>query len=83
MKPVSLLLCGMVVSSLAVPTLAQERPPSWNWHPDRPAGLKASQNGAPDRGFTPPTPRGDLRGDIASNVRERPDPSRGNDQRRR
>ncbi|CAG4919715.1 hypothetical protein [Paraburkholderia gardini] len=83
MKPVSLLLYGMVVSLLAVRTLAQERPQMWNWHPERSASLKTGQNDTPDRSFTPPTPRGNLRGDIASNARERPDVSRDNDQRRR
>jgi hypothetical protein len=33
--------------------------------------------------FTPPAPRGDLRGDIASNVRARPEAPRGDDARRR
>ncbi|MGF6778123.1 hypothetical protein [Paraburkholderia sp. GAS334] len=83
MKPMSLLLCGIVVSTLAAPTLAQERPQTWNLHPERPASLKAWQNDAPGHGFTPPTPRGDLRGDIASNARERPEPSHDNGQRRR
>ncbi len=83
MKPVSLLLCGMVVSILAAPVLAQERPQVWNWHPERSASSKTWQNDMPARGFTPPTPRGDLRGDIASNVRGRPDVSHDNDQRRR
>ena len=82
MKPVSLLLCGMVVSLLAVRAQAQERPQIWNWHPERSASLKTWQNDTPDRNFTPPTPRGNLRGDIASNVRGRPDVSRDNDQRR-
>ena len=83
MKPVSLLLCGMVVSILAAPVLAQERPQVWNWRPERSASSKTWQNDMPARGFTPPTPRGDRRGDLASNVCGRPDVSHDNDQRRR
>lgn len=78
MKPVSLLLRGIVVSSiaLAVGVAAQERPQ--NRAPKgRATTIEAAQhaNGQP-REFTPPAPRGDLRGDIASNVRVRPEPVR-------
>lgn len=74
MKPMSLLLCGIVVSSMAAPVLAQQRQQAWNWRPDRPATTEAWQQGnAQNHEFTPPAPRGDLRGDIASNVRARPD----------
>jgi hypothetical protein len=84
MKPMSLLLCGIVVSSLAAPALAQQRPQGWNWRPDHPANLQTwQQSDARARGFTPPAPRGDLRGDIASNVRERPEPQHDDGQRRR
>ncbi|MGF6771149.1 hypothetical protein P3T18_003628 [Paraburkholderia sp. GAS199] len=84
MKPMSLLLCGIVVSSMAAPTLAQQRPQGWNWRPDRTASVQAwQQSEARGRDFTPPTPRGDLRGDIASNVRARPDVPRGDPGRRR
>ncbi|MEZ0605353.1 hypothetical protein ACAX43_24780 [Paraburkholderia sp. IW21] len=77
MKPMSLLLYGIVVSSMAAPALAQQRPQGWNWRPDRTATAEASQqSGARSRDFTPPAPRGDLRGDIASNVRTRPEPPR-------
>jgi hypothetical protein len=38
---------------------------------------------ARNRDFTPPAPRGDLRGDIASNVRARPEPRRDNPSQRR
>ncbi|MGF6633758.1 hypothetical protein [Paraburkholderia sp. MM6662-R1] len=83
MKPMSLVLCGIVISSMAAPAIAQQRPQGWNWRPDRQATLEAwQQSEAHNRDFTAPTPRGDLRGDIASNVRARPDAPR-EDQRRR
>jgi hypothetical protein len=73
----SLLACGMVVSSLAATASAQQRPQGWNWRPEQPATLQAWQQAeARNQNFTPPTPRGDLRGDIASNVRARPDGQR-------
>ena len=84
MKPMSLLLCGIVISSIAAPALAQQRPQGWNWRPDRTASLDASQQGhTRGREFTPPAPRGDLRGDIASNVRTRPETPREEPSRRR
>ncbi|AXF14656.1 hypothetical protein PQQ88_23220 [Paraburkholderia caledonica] len=84
MKPMSLLLCGIVLSSMAASTLAQERPQGWNWRPDRTASMEAwQQSAARSREFTPPTPRGDLRGDIASNVRARPEAPHGEPSRRR
>ncbi|WP_341312473.1 hypothetical protein WN982_13420 [Paraburkholderia sp. IMGN_8] len=84
MKPMSLLLCGIVVSSMAAPALAQQRPQGWNWRPDHTASVDASQQSETrNRGFTPPAPRGDLRGDIASNVRTRPEPPREDPTRRR
>ncbi|RKE36611.1 hypothetical protein B0G76_2813 [Paraburkholderia sp. BL23I1N1] len=84
MKPMSLLLCGIVVSSMAAPVLAQQRPQGWNWRPDHSATVEAWQQSDPrSREFTPPAPRGDLRGDIASNVRARPDQPREDPTRRR
>jgi hypothetical protein len=84
MKPMSLLLCGIVVSSMAAPAFAQQRPQTWNWRPDHPATVEAwQQSETRARGFTPPAPRGDLRGDIASNVRARPEPPREDSTRRR
>jgi hypothetical protein len=84
MKPMSLLLCGIVISSIAAPALAQERQQAWNWRPDHTASLQAwQQSEARNRDFTPPAPRGDLRGDIASNVRARPDVPREDPGRRR
>ncbi|EIF31602.1 hypothetical protein BCh11DRAFT_07131 [Burkholderia sp. Ch1-1] len=83
MKPMSLLLCGIVVSSMAAPALAQQRQQAWNWRPDRAATVEAWQQGDTHaRDFTPPAPRGDLRGDIASNVRTRPEAPRQDPTRR-
>lgn len=84
MKPMSLLLCGIVVSSMTAQAFAQERQQGWNWRPERTASLQTwQQNPGRSRDFTPPTPRGDLRGDIASNVHARPDTAREDGQRRR
>ncbi|MFC0398922.1 hypothetical protein [Paraburkholderia rhizosphaerae] len=86
MRPMSLLMCGIVVSTLAATAAAQQRPQGWNWKPDQPATLEAWQQAETrNHDFTPPTPRGDLRGDIASNVRApRSDaPSRDDASRRR
>jgi hypothetical protein len=67
-----LLLVGIVVSSMAAPVFSQRRPQEWDSRPDRPAAGEAWQQGERVLDFTPPVPRGDLRGDIASNVRTRP-----------
>lgn len=84
MKPMSLLLCGIVVSLIAAPSFAQQKPSGWNWRPDQPATREAwQQQGERSREFTPPAPRGDLRSDIASNVRTRPEPVREEAPRRR
>ncbi|NMM01046.1 hypothetical protein HHL24_24280 [Paraburkholderia sp. RP-4-7] len=84
MKPMSLLLCGIVVSSMAAPALAQQRPQGWNWRPDHTATAEAWQQSEPrNRDFTPPVPRGDLRGDIASNARTRQEPPREDPTHRR
>jgi Ni/Co efflux regulator RcnB len=80
----SLLLCGIVISSMAAPAFAQQRQQAWNWRPDHAAAADTwQQSEAHNRDFTPPAPRGDLRGDIASNVRARPDASHGEPARRR
>jgi hypothetical protein len=84
MRPMSLLVCGIVVSTLAATAFAQQRPQGWNWRPEQPATLQAwQQTEARNQNFTPPAPRGDLRGDIASNVRARPDTQRDEDLSRR
>ena len=87
MKPMSLLSRGIVLSVLvASGVLAQQRPPGFERpnRPASPAALATAQHPAPPdpKGqFTPPAPRGDLRGDIASNVRGRPDVQPGEDAR--
>ncbi|MGH8782300.1 hypothetical protein [Paraburkholderia sp.] len=93
MKPVSLLLRGIVVSSVAIAVVvaAQESPQKHWAQSGRAATVEAAQRANGQRKeFTPPAPRGDLRGDIASNVRVRPEPqarenrdNRNNDPRRR
>ncbi len=89
MRPMSPLLCGIVVSLLAATSAAQQRPQGWNWRPDQPATVQAWQEAearadARNHAFTPPAPRGDLRGDIASNVRApRPEPPRDDGSRPR
>jgi hypothetical protein len=75
MKPMSLLLVGIVVSSMATPVFSQKRPQEQNWRPDRPVTVEVWQQGERVRDFTPQAPRGDLRGDIANNVRTRPEPT--------
>jgi hypothetical protein len=51
---------------------------------DKPATVEAWQQAETrNHEFTPPAPRGDLRGDIASNVRARPEAQRGDGARRR
>jgi hypothetical protein len=86
MRPMSLILCGIVVSIFAATALAQQRPQQgWSWKPNQPATLEAWQQAQTrNHDFTPPTPRGDLRGDIASNVRApRPVQPRDDDASRR
>ncbi|WP_109479471.1 hypothetical protein [Paraburkholderia sp. C35] len=84
MRPMSLRVCGLVIAMLAATASAQQRSQGWNWRPEQPATLQAWQQAdARNQNFTPPTPRGDLRGDIASNVRARPDGQREEGQPRR
>jgi hypothetical protein len=72
MKPMSLLACGIVVSLFGGTDSVHAQ--------SREYSLRASAKpGAPPQELThapetaPPAPRGDLRGDIASNVRARPE----------
>ena len=84
MRPMSLYVCGLLMSLLAATAFAQQRPQGWNWRPEQPATLQAWQQAeARSQNFTPPAPRGDLRGDIASNVRARPDGQRDDVPQRR
>ncbi|AIO66599.1 hypothetical protein [Burkholderia oklahomensis] len=75
MKPMSLLkACGIVVSlALAAPSHADQFPPKQHEQRER---VARSQAGATAPGARPNVPRGDLRGDIASNARARNDAQR-------
>ena len=89
MKPMSLLVCGIVVSSLSAAVTVHAESSAGNF------ALRASttttQAGPQDwrkesvRGndLTGAAPRGDLRSDIANNARARPEPERGNHLRKR
>ncbi|WP_158934354.1 hypothetical protein [Burkholderia sp. S171] len=83
MKPMSLLVCGIVFSSLGAATSVRAESSAGNF------ALRANTVNTqaspqdwrkePVRGsnMTETAPRGDLRGDIASNARARPEPDRG------
>ncbi|SAK77054.1 hypothetical protein AWB79_04695 [Caballeronia hypogeia] len=77
MKASTLLVHGAFVAltSTAAMSQAPPPPPASDFHVSTKASLAATQNGR-NRDATPPAPRGDLRGDIASNVRARPDAER-------
>ncbi|WP_136898232.1 hypothetical protein [Trinickia terrae] len=73
----SLLLCGVVVSLATVAAQAQHSPRDWGRQPNGTTPQSApSRDDARSRQLNPTVPRGDLRGDIASNARMRADPSR-------
>ncbi len=79
MKPMSMLLGGILVSSIALMAVAQQNKPHLNPHPRLPvptAAQPARANAARAQPFQPPAPRGNLRGDIASNARGLSEPSR-------
>jgi hypothetical protein len=77
MKPMSLLLCGIAVSSLAVGAQAQHAPHDANRQSESAtAQSPAPRNDPHGRQAAPSVPRGDLRGDIASNARQRAENSR-------
>ncbi|SOE81417.1 hypothetical protein SAMN05446927_4699 [Caballeronia arationis] len=75
MKPMSRLACGIVVSVLYGVAIAQAQlqPEDLSVQASARAAVPGQQDVARARDFSPPAPRGDLRGDIASNVRVRPD----------
>jgi hypothetical protein len=77
MKPMSRLASGIVVSLLcgAIHAQAQLQPGDLSVKASARAAAPAQQNVSRARDFSPPAPRGDLRGDIASNVRARPEPA--------
>ncbi|CAN7242424.1 hypothetical protein LJR029_003523 [Caballeronia sp. LjRoot29] len=80
MKPMSLLVCGIVLSSLSTGLTVHAESSAGNFalRPNTQASLqdwrKEQVRGAE---LTESAPRGDLRGDIASNARARPEPDRG------
>lgn len=80
MKPMSLLVCGIVLSSLGAAITAHAESSSGSF------ALRANTQADPqdwrkepvrDNNMTETAPRGDLRGDIASNARARTEPNRG------
>ena len=81
MKPMSLLVCGIVVSSLGagIPVYAGSTAGNFALRAQAQPGLQAWKK-EPVRGgaIAETAPRGDLRGDIASNARARPGPERSN-----
>lgn len=86
MKPMSLLACGIVVSSLgvAIPVHAGSQTGNFALRADTQTGLQAwKKESVRGRDLTETAPRGDLRGDIASNAHARPDPDHGERPRRR
>jgi hypothetical protein len=78
MNAMTLLACGMVVSLFGETALGQARPPAagFDMHAGAQGGPPAQPSWARAKEITPPAPRGDLRGDIASNARSRPDADR-------
>lgn len=86
MKPMSLLACGIVVSSLSAAIQVHAESPAGNFalRADTQASLQAWKK-QPMRGreMTEPAPRGNLRGDITSNARTRPEPDHGDRQHHR
>lgn len=78
MKASTLLVNGALaaLTSTAAMSQAQPPPPASDFHVSTKASMAASQNAGRTRDASPPAPRGDLRGDIASNARARPDSDR-------
>jgi len=82
MKSMSLLLCGVVVSLATVAAHAQHVPRDWNRQSNGVMIQSPPRDDPRGHQITPTVPRGDLRGDIASNARSRPEPARGGENRR-
>jgi hypothetical protein len=85
MKPMSRLACGIGVSLLCGAAIAQAQlqPADLSVQASARAVVPTQQDLSRARDFSPPAPRGDLRGDIASNAHTRPEPDRGNHGRHR
>jgi len=74
-----LLVCGVMVSLTAVAAFGQSPPPRPRWQTSDPArSLWPPPPPQPPGAAKQPAPRGDLRGDIASNARTRADGPRRN-----
>jgi hypothetical protein len=78
MKASTLLAQGALVALTSTTAMSQAQPPpaASDFHVSTRAAMEVTQGSPHNRGVTPPAPRGDLRGDIASNVRARPDAER-------
>jgi hypothetical protein len=83
MKAMPRLVCGIVLSLIAAPTLTQQRVPAWNEESAAAVAPSAWHEDPRPHDFRPPVPRGDLRGDIESIARERLDTPHPDAQRRR
>jgi len=80
MKPMSLLACGIVLSSLgaAITVHAESSGGNFALRANTQASLQDwRKESAQGSEMAETAPRGDLRGDIASNVRARPEANRG------
>jgi hypothetical protein len=72
-----MLACGIVVSLIAGPALGQPPTDSFSLHADARSDPQSwKQEPVRTREVAQPVPLGDLRGDIASNVRAQPAPNR-------
>jgi hypothetical protein len=78
MKPMSLVACGIVISSLGmtIPVHAESQTGNLALHADTEAGMPMWKKESVRSNPQEAAPRGDLRGDIASNVHARPEPGR-------
>jgi hypothetical protein len=78
MKASTLLAQGALIALASTWAISHAQPPpaASDFHVSTKAAIGTSQNNPRIREATPPAPRGDLRGDIASNVRARPDAER-------
>jgi Tfp pilus assembly protein FimV len=84
MKSMRLLVCGVMISLTAAAAFAQSPPPRPHWPAADPARtLYAPAGQQPTGAAAQPAPRGDLRGDIASNARTRAARHRNGPQKRR
>jgi hypothetical protein len=73
---VSILLALGAFGALAGATASAQPPPAPDLHWNTKTSANVPQDVARTREMTPPAPRGDLRGDIASNAHARPDNDR-------